>query len=56
MKHVVCVCVCVCDRQNPDIPTALNDVSVENIRHSLVQSPRKYFIYNTGLLEMIVGV
>jgi hypothetical protein len=34
------------DRKLSGRPAVLNDVSMENIRHSLVQSPRKSFIYN----------
>jgi hypothetical protein len=33
------------DRKSSGRPTVLNDVSVENIQHSLVTSPRKFSIY-----------
>jgi hypothetical protein len=33
------------DRKCSGRPTMLNDVSVENIQHSLVTSPRKFSIY-----------
>lgn len=48
--------VCMCDRQTSDRPTALNEVSVENIRHSFMQSPRKYLVYNVLRYLSIIWV